>query len=406
MFYMQHLFISVWGWLGWLRGLFKYFFTGLRKVFELLDLLFKSIEKKVDEKKSRPPINWFLKDFSKETSLESFVQTGTIIFVISGFWIFVFSRTFALGFLDILGINPSIFNSPPVYEVILGVIDGLLLVWQRLAENWAVAVNQGMDSMKFYMDTMGLAEDQISPSMKFFTSLGFSPVSAAIAELPLTLLVLLVVSVVSVGAFKTAFSFPVIIVCVSFGAYQCREWAVVYSTEVAHALIKGVFYTDPAYTTAGGFNFDPMLSKPTEDPRWFSAARVAGDVRYDFSGILLVCIQNRCLYIPAGDSQNSNHFFPDRYSWNSGKGLGILFMDENILFFNSNSTSHIQRVAAAPAAAMLRDNDFSQAYATKRNQLEKERVESLGNNIADQPMPVDPATVAVRIKAKTEVKNK
>ncbi len=368
-------------------------------IFNWLGSAFESLGKKVDASKTIPPMKWVLKDFSKETSLESFLQTWTIIVAISGLWMFVFSRTFTLGFLGTLGVNPSIFNSPPVYEVMLGAVDGLLHVSQYLEENWTLAVSQGNDAMNFYMETMGFSADNIPLSVRFFTYLGFSPFSITIAELPITLLLLLVISVTSIGFFKTFYSLPIIVFCVSTGAIQCRDWAAMYSVEAAHALVKGAFQSNPYNTLATGAWSDPLLTD-FSDQRWFSAARVAGDTRYDFSGILLWCIQNRCLYIPAGDSPViKNPLGHDSYSWDLKKGLGVLFLDENTIFLNGNNAAAIQRVATAPSAVMLRDKDFAQAYTVKREQMEKERLEK--NPITDQRVK---AETAARIEMGANVK--
>ena len=293
--------------------------------------------------RKRAPLKWVIKDLNRETSIESFIQIGTIVFVIIGFWFFVFSKTISLIIFDELGVPSDFIGTPQLYDSIVMVFDIALQSW-RIIEKSGLFAEPALNGQlaDLFPKNSGTPFD-----IKILTYFGLSIVAALVVSVFGKLVGLLLMSIISIGLFRIIFSIPIIVISIYFGTVGCRDLATGFAISYSNSLLSSAIPSQVEIPVSCGLiGSAPVLASKEVNSRWFSARRVVNDKEEDFEGIILICQQNKCLYLPAerhncplGENKKGYTY----HTWDITKGVGVIPVDDNILHFRFFGSSNIPR---------------------------------------------------------------
>lgn len=329
-----------------------------------------------------------LKDLNQEKSIESFIQTATILIAILAVWVFVLSRTVVTVCLDQLGIADSYFDVPPIYEIVASITDYYLKVIAAIGDGGLIK-----ESFENAAAQVAQLNDGDGPTWK--------ELLLEILKTPALLLGLIVVAVGAVARLRTLIALPVIVSCVIYGAaelhQQAKFGAAEYiSRQVRTALASPEYMSPasgnyrslvddepsakapppaPAKTKTKADKYFELITKVPEDSGhlaalrgpdeiggWFVASRVLDGVEHKMKGVILFCLQKRCAYLPAVASRQEPLFGggnPVSYQWDRSKGVGLLAIDENLLYFNLLNSNGVRTVAQTPFSGALVSRQFA-----------------------------------------------
>lgn len=334
--------------------------------------------------------NYVLKDLSRETSMESFVQTVTIILSILAVWFVVASRTAVGAMHELVGTPYFLFDYPSIYDTVLGMYDVVSMLVQNFS---ASEMDTGI--REYAAEAMGS-----DPATVSVTLLGFScrSMTCVFWKTPLVLLGLLLLSLGTLARFRTMLAIPLIALFVGVGVGEVGKTVREGVLGGMYAALRANFVNPDRAVDAvrdvtrhgrmmaegeGQVLRRQLLARDLEvvpngqNPLAFEVSReVDGQVRSE-QGILLFCLQQRCPYLPLTSLVVDNMLKSDSVGglsigaalltiWNVDRGIAILRLDDPAQRITLLGTKSLADTVSTPHALAITHPDLWRQYQAAR----------------------------------------